>query len=93
MQLVAPAAEYRSPEQSLHWARPAAEANLPASHGSQEAWPVDPWADPAVHAVQLEEPSLEAMYPAEQDWHTIVDSVGVKRPMGQALQLVAPVST
>jgi len=66
---------------------------FPASQGSHEAWPVAPCAEPAEQPVQLVEAVLEAKDPDEQDWHTIVASVGVKSPTGQALQLVAPEST
>ena len=79
--------------QDAHDDEPGASVYVPASQASQEAWPVAPCAEPAGQTVQFEEPGLEAKNPDEHDWHTIVASVGVKSPTGQALQLVAPVST
>ena len=79
--------------QDAHDDEPGVSVYLPASQASQEAWPVAPCAEPEGQTVQFEEPGLEAKDPDEHDWHTIVASVGVKSPTGQALQLAAPVST
>ena len=79
--------------QDEHDDEPVASVYLPASQASQEAWPVVPCAEPEGQTVQVKEPGLEAKDPDEHDWHTIVASVGVKSPTGQALQLVAPVRT
>jgi len=86
LQSEAPATEVKPGPRALQNKQlvdPATGENLPASHSTQESWPVPPWAVPGGQTEQLVEPMFEEKYPDAHAEHEDAPGMLLAKPASQ----------